>query len=764
MRKINLLTLVAVIVVAAICMAFISLRSTNYSQAQQTDIFSAELLLQNINNQNGMSGDIPFRHIMIDPFPLGRLHCKTVGDIDGDRYPDILAGDDAGEGLFWYKWPEWSSHRIDNGHFSTDMQVGDIDNDGDLDVIIPKRGSGLSWYENPRPDGNPVEESWRIHKVDSEGAHDVEVEDINNDGKLDIIVRTGTTRVYWQNSPDNWTKTVIETGGRGGTALGDLDGDGDLDIAQNGYWLENPGKPGDNWERYEIASGWPSDISVLISDINGDRRPDVLMVPAEEGGKLVWYETEKPKQGPWIEHLIADNVSHIHTFKTTDFDKDGHPDVVVAEMEQSPQRRIMIFYNKKGKGLEWQQQIVSRFGSHNIRLADIGNDRDIDIVGANHGNIAGPSGIGYWENLSKKPADPLTLDHWKRFVIDPDRPWRAVFINAADLDSDGKKDIITGAWWYRNPGTDGGTWNRNVIGEPFEQYAEVYDIDGDGNLDLLGTEGNQDNLLKVNPAISWAHNNGKGEFNIMTNIPSGEGDFLQGAVLYRPGIGGPVNFVLSWHKGGTPVQMITATKKPDSGTWESQVISNLSQLEQLSVGHLVNNTSLDIILGTKWLQKKESGWALHTLNNTPGDPDRSRLADMNGDGKLDVVVGFEAISIPGKLAWYECPEDPITVWKQNIIDDAIVGPMSLSLADMDRDGDFDVVVGEHNYKQPESAKLHIYENVDGHGTQWKDHIVFTGDEHHDGAIVTDIDNDGDFDIISIGWYHNHVLLYENLAQ
>lgn len=37
-----------------------------------------------------------------------------------------------------------------------------------------------------------------------------------------------------------------------------------------------------------------------------------------------------------------------------------------------------------------------------------------------------------------------------------------------------------------------------------------------------------------------------------------------------------------------------------------------------------------------------------------------------------------------------------------------------------------------------------------------------GDEHHDGAIVTDIDDDGDLDIISIGWSHGRVLLYENL--
>ena len=708
---------------------------------------------------------ISFRHIMVDAFPLGRLHCKTVADINGDGYDDILVGDDAGAGVFWYEWPTWSKHRIDKGHFTTDMQAGDIDNDGDIDVIIPKRGGGLRWYENPLPKGNPGTDPWIAHKVDNRGAHDVEIGDINADGKLDIVTRTGNTTVYWQNSPDKWSVTEIETGGRGGTTLGDLDGDGDLDIAQNGYWLENPGQPGREWKRYEIAAGWPSDIGVLIGDINGNKVPDVIMVPAEETGNLVWYEAKNPKKGPWKAHQIDENVSHVHTFKMMDMDKDGNPDLVMAEMEQSAQRRIMIYYNEKGKGLVWNRQILSHYGSHNIRVADIGNDGDLDIIGANHGNIYGPSGIGFWENLTNKPAPSLSLDKWKRHVIDPDRPWRAVFIAAEDMDGDGKKDIITGGWWYHNPGKNGESWPRNTIGEPFEQYAQIYDIDGDGNLDLLGTEGNQENLLKVDPVISWAKNKGDGNFTVMTNIPKGDGDFLQGAELYRPGVGDRVSFVLSWHKGGTPVQMITAPKNPASAEWESKDISQVSQLEQLSTAHLVNHYSLDIILGTKWLQKKGNEWVIHSINGTTGDPDRNRTADLNADGRPDVVVGFEAINKPGKLAWYECPEDPVSQsWKEHIINGAITGPMSLSVTDMDRDGDFDVVVGEHNYKQPETARLHIYENLDGKGTDWKDHVVYTGDEHHDGAIVTDIDNDGDLDILSNGWYHSRVVLYENLAQ
>ena len=87
--------------------------------------------------------------------------------------------------------------------------------------------------------------------------------------------------------------------------------------------------------------------------------------------------------------------------------------------------------------------------------------------------------------------------------------------------------------------------------------------------------------------------------------------------------------------------------------------------------------------------------------------------------------------------------------------------MSLDVADMDGDGDFDVVIGEHNLAEPSKASLYIYENTDGLGHHWSRHVVYTGDEHHDGAQLVDIDGDGDLDILSIGWSHNQVLLYEN---
>ena len=156
-------------------------------------------------------------------------------------------------------------------------------------------------------------------------------------------------------------------------------------------------------------------------------------------------------------------------------------------------------------------------------------------------------------------------------------------------------------------------------------------------------------------------------------------------------------------------------------------------------------------------------WQDHLLYSTGEPPDRNRLGDINGDGRLDAVIGYEAINVAGKLAWYEQPEDAGESWVEHIIAYPI-GPMSMDAGDMDGDGDLDVIVGEHNYANPEAARLLVFENPAGDGDEWAQHLVYTGDEHHDGAQLVDIDNDHDFDTISIGWQHDRVLLYENTSH
>jgi len=172
---------------------------------------------------------------------------------------------------------------------------------------------------------------------------------------------------------------------------------------------------------------------------------------------------------------------------------------------------------------------------------------------------------------------------------------------------------------------------------------------------------------------------------------------------------------------------------------------------------------LGVRLGSAEERAVASAWQPFTLYTPMGVPDRNRLVDINDDGRLDAVVGYEAISRIGKLAWYQQPADPESLWSERLIAN-IIGPMSVDVRDMDGDDDIDVIVGEHNLVNPSTAKMYVFENADGQGASWTEHVVYTGDEHHDGAQVVDIDGDNDLDIVSIGWGNDKVILYENLSN
>jgi hypothetical protein len=125
------------------------------------------------------------------------------------------------------------------------------------------------------------------------------------------------------------------------------------------------------------------------------------------------------------------------------------------------------------------------------------------------------------------------------------------------------------------------------------------------------------------------------------------------------------------------------------------------------------------------------------------------------------VVGFEAISKPGRVVWYENPPDPRGLGVEHEVA-KVVGPMSLAVVDVDGDGVLDIIVGEHNLVAPHSATLWYLENRPAQ--PWRKHRIWTGDEHHDGLVAFDLDGDGDVDFASVGWGHGRVHVYESLAS
>lgn len=270
-----------------------------------------------------------------------RYESAGVFDVNNDGVPDIVSG------AWWYEGPGFRKRHFigdvrPEGEYFDDFSTipMDINGDGYLDFVTGGWwGNTLRWRENP---GQP-DKPWAEHVIAETGnIETTRAWDVDGDGELELVPNTpgGPLVVYKLERDANGKGTgqfaayTIYDGKQGhGLGYGDISGSGRGDFVLAHGWLEAPANPlTDQWVYHREFQLRSASVPVLVVDVNGDGRSDLIVGQAHHYG-LSWWEQGRDAAGrrTWREHPIDLYNSQYHDMQWVDIDGDGQPELVTGK-------------------------------------------------------------------------------------------------------------------------------------------------------------------------------------------------------------------------------------------------------------------------------------------------------------------------------------------------------------------------------------------------------------------------------------------------
>lgn len=357
-----------------------------------------------VETVHAQSPDFEFHYIHKDASWITSAQQTTLSDIDGDGDLDFTTGNvHASPSLFWYEHvsaDEWKQHVIgsDDGFYGGAAAL-DVNGDGRPDIIsseylfINKPGArGIGWDKYFIGTGDV----WN---------HDMVAADLTQDGRTAIIThsgREGQDGLAWYEMPADPTQPWIrhDIGGdywaHAGIdpwPVGDLDGDGHLDIAAAGAWFENVDGTGTAWKehRHDLIGQkgpWGVGVKTHVADINGDGHMDIVQAENDlrEPAGLGWLQNDGT--GNFTLHWIVprERPNDFHSLHVFDYNNDGALDIMVGNGPLSPHKQTFIYENLAASGetpapAQWKEHVILEgFVSHDTVVGDVDGDGALDIV------------------------------------------------------------------------------------------------------------------------------------------------------------------------------------------------------------------------------------------------------------------------------------------------------------------------------------------------------------------------------------------------
>jgi len=274
-------------------------------------------------------------------------------------------------------------------------------------------------------------------------------------------------------------RKLIDKGNFEAAAVFDVNNDGVPDIVCGGYWYEGP----DYSIRHKICDvewegEYRKDFASIPMDVNGDGYVDII-TGSWWGEGLYWRENPGKAGGEWKTHLIG-RTGNIETIRLFDIDGDGYPEIF-PNTPGCPQAFFKLVLDSRGNGTgAFTRHVIGEKPSgHGMGFADIDGDGKTDIILA--------------DGWLKQPEN-LYMDNWT-FHPEFNLGTTSVPILGYDVNSDGVMDLIVGMghgyglYWYEQIIQPNGrrAWVAHEIETKVSQYHDLQlaDIDGDGKLELI---------------------------------------------------------------------------------------------------------------------------------------------------------------------------------------------------------------------------------------------------------------------------------------
>ncbi len=287
--------------------------------------------------------------------------------------------------------------------------------------------------------------------------------------------------------------------------------------------------------------------------------------------------------------------------------------------------------------------------------------------------------------------------------------WKRIY--ATDIDGDGDADVLGAAknldqiaWWENTDGT-GINWTRHIVDGDFNGAWSVYstDLDGDGDVDILGTGHGAYTIAW------WENTDGTGTSWIKHTI--------YGAV-----------------------DIVRAVSAVDvDGDGDADILAHGEYSSDLS-----------------WWENTDGSaenWIEHVVDSGVSSTTSLFSADVDGDGDADILG---SVKFSGTINWWENVDGTGTSWTKHEIDVLWERFRSVASADVDGDGDEDILSAAHN-----ADDIIWCENADGSGSSWIEHVV---DGDYDGSYSVcsaDVDLDGDVDVLGASCESSLITWWEN---